>query len=98
MPETKSTGGHAAKKPASAAKTATVAQTGAEAKPTLQGVKATGAQVELRGIDLIEIAGGKNTSMTAYYDGNELRPPDRAHARPGLGPRASDEGRLQRGY
>jgi hypothetical protein len=25
--------------------------------------------VELRGIDLIEIADGKNTSMTAYYDG-----------------------------
>jgi hypothetical protein len=36
MPETKSTGGHGAKKPASAAKTATVAQTGAEAKPTFR--------------------------------------------------------------
>jgi len=164
MPETKSTGGHGAKKPASAAKTAAVAQTGAEAKPTrrrisrrkqveqhirsyfdalgrrdtramadhwsddgvadivplgvlrgrgeimgffhglfdavpdlettvtrlvpgeheaaiewrmtghftgraFQGVKATGAQVELRGIDLIEIADGDNTSMTTYYDG-----------------------------
>lgn len=34
-----------------------------------QGVEATGRHVELRGIDLIEIADGKNTSVTAYYDG-----------------------------
>jgi steroid delta-isomerase-like uncharacterized protein len=34
-----------------------------------QGVDATGTRVELRGFDLIEIADGKNTSLTAYYDG-----------------------------
>jgi len=34
-----------------------------------QGVEATGRRVELRGIDVIEIADGKNTSAAAYYDG-----------------------------
>jgi steroid delta-isomerase-like uncharacterized protein len=34
-----------------------------------QGVEATGRPIELRGIDLIEIEDGKNTSNTAYYDG-----------------------------
>jgi steroid delta-isomerase-like uncharacterized protein len=34
-----------------------------------QGVEATGRWVELRGIDVIEIANGKNSSATAYYDG-----------------------------
>jgi steroid delta-isomerase-like uncharacterized protein len=34
-----------------------------------QGVDATGSRVELRGFDLIEIADGKNTSLTTYYDG-----------------------------
>jgi steroid delta-isomerase-like uncharacterized protein len=34
-----------------------------------QGVEATGRPVELRGVDIIEIADGKNVSNTAYYDG-----------------------------
>ncbi|HVD56813.1 MAG TPA: nuclear transport factor 2 family protein [Thermoleophilaceae bacterium] len=34
-----------------------------------QGVEPTGKLVELRGIDLIEIADGKNTSLATYYDG-----------------------------
>ena len=34
-----------------------------------QGVEPTGKRVVLRGIDLIEIADGKNTSLTGYYDG-----------------------------
>jgi steroid delta-isomerase-like uncharacterized protein len=34
-----------------------------------QGVEATGRPIELRGIDLIEIADGQNVSNTAYYDG-----------------------------
>ncbi len=34
-----------------------------------QGVEATGKRLELRGMDLIEIADGKNTSLAAYYDG-----------------------------
>jgi steroid delta-isomerase-like uncharacterized protein len=34
-----------------------------------QGVQPTGTRVEWRGIDLIEVADGKNTSVTAYYDG-----------------------------
>jgi steroid delta-isomerase-like uncharacterized protein len=34
-----------------------------------QGVEPTGRPVELRGIDLIEIADGKNVTNTAYYDG-----------------------------
>jgi steroid delta-isomerase-like uncharacterized protein len=34
-----------------------------------QGVEATGRPIELRGIDLIEIADGKNVTNTAYYDG-----------------------------
>jgi steroid delta-isomerase-like uncharacterized protein len=34
-----------------------------------QGVEATGRPVELRGVDLIEIADGKNVTNTAYYDG-----------------------------
>ena len=34
-----------------------------------QGVEATGRRIELRGIDLIEIADGKNVTNTAYYDG-----------------------------
>jgi predicted ester cyclase len=35
----------------------------------LQGVEPTGARVEWRGTDLIEVADGKNASVTAYYDG-----------------------------
>src|ERR671917_2782954 len=34
-----------------------------------QGVEATGRPIELRGVDLIEIADGKNVTNTAYYDG-----------------------------
>jgi steroid delta-isomerase-like uncharacterized protein len=34
-----------------------------------QGVEATGRAVDLRGIDMIEIADGKNVTNTAYYDG-----------------------------
>jgi steroid delta-isomerase-like uncharacterized protein len=34
-----------------------------------QGVEPTGRPVELRGIDMIEIADGKNVTNTAYYDG-----------------------------
>jgi len=34
-----------------------------------QGVEATGRAIELRGVDLIEIADGKNVTNTAYYDG-----------------------------
>jgi steroid delta-isomerase-like uncharacterized protein len=34
-----------------------------------QGVEATGRPVELRGVDMIEIADGKNVTNTAYYDG-----------------------------
>jgi steroid delta-isomerase-like uncharacterized protein len=34
-----------------------------------QGVEPTGKHVELRGVDLIEISEGKNTSMATYYDG-----------------------------
>jgi steroid delta-isomerase-like uncharacterized protein len=34
-----------------------------------QGVEPTGTRVEWRGIDLIELADGKNASVTAYYDG-----------------------------
>jgi steroid delta-isomerase-like uncharacterized protein len=34
-----------------------------------QGVEATGRPIELRGIDMIEIADGKNVTNTAYYDG-----------------------------
>jgi steroid delta-isomerase-like uncharacterized protein len=34
-----------------------------------QGVEPTGRPVELRGIDLIEIADGMNVTNTAYYDG-----------------------------
>lgn len=36
---------------------------------TFQGVEPTGTRVEWRGIDLIEVADGKNASVTAYYDG-----------------------------
>lgn len=34
-----------------------------------QGVEPTGRRVDLRGIDLLEIADGENTSLSAYYDG-----------------------------
>jgi steroid delta-isomerase-like uncharacterized protein len=34
-----------------------------------QGIEATGRPVELRGVDMIEIADGKNVTNTAYYDG-----------------------------
>ena len=34
-----------------------------------QGVDATGRQVDMRGIDLIEVEDGKNVAITAYYDG-----------------------------
>ena len=34
-----------------------------------QGVEPTGRPVELRGLDVIEIADGKNVTNTAYYDG-----------------------------
>jgi len=34
-----------------------------------QGVDPTGRAVEVRGVDIIEIADGKNVSNTAYYDG-----------------------------
>jgi steroid delta-isomerase-like uncharacterized protein len=34
-----------------------------------QGVEPTGRGVELRGVDMIEIADEKNVSNTAYYDG-----------------------------
>lgn len=34
-----------------------------------QGVEATGKWVEMRGIDLIEIAEGKNRSVASYHDG-----------------------------
>ena len=36
---------------------------------SFQGVEPTGRWVELRGVDLIEIADGKNSSAAAYYDG-----------------------------
>jgi predicted ester cyclase len=35
----------------------------------LQGVEPTATRVEWRGIDLVEVADGKNVSVTAYYDG-----------------------------
>jgi steroid delta-isomerase-like uncharacterized protein len=34
-----------------------------------QGIAPTGRSIELRGVDVIEIADGKNVSQTAYYDG-----------------------------
>lgn len=34
-----------------------------------QGIEATGRRVELRGLDLLEVADGLNVSNTAYYDG-----------------------------
>jgi steroid delta-isomerase-like uncharacterized protein len=34
-----------------------------------QGVDPTGRPVEVRGVDVIEIADGKNVTNTAYYDG-----------------------------
>jgi steroid delta-isomerase-like uncharacterized protein len=34
-----------------------------------QGIEPTGRIVELRGVDMIEIADGKNVTNTAYYDG-----------------------------
>ncbi len=34
-----------------------------------QGIEPTGRTVQLRGVDLIEIADGKNVTNTAYYDG-----------------------------
>ena len=34
-----------------------------------QGIEPTGRPVELRGVDMIEIADGKNVTNTAYYDG-----------------------------
>jgi steroid delta-isomerase-like uncharacterized protein len=34
-----------------------------------QGIEPTGRPVELRGVDMIEVADGKNVSNTAYYDG-----------------------------
>ena len=34
-----------------------------------QGIEPTGRPVELRGVDMIEVADGKNASNTAYYDG-----------------------------
>jgi steroid delta-isomerase-like uncharacterized protein len=34
-----------------------------------QGVEPNGRSIELRGVDMIEIADGKNVSNTAYYDG-----------------------------
>lgn len=34
-----------------------------------QGVEATGRAIDLRGVDVIEIADGKNVTNTAYYDG-----------------------------
>ena len=34
-----------------------------------QGVEPTGRPIELRGVDMIEIADGKNVTNTAYYDG-----------------------------
>jgi steroid delta-isomerase-like uncharacterized protein len=37
-----------------------------------QGVEPTGRSVELRGVDMIEIADDKNVSNTAYYDGMAL--------------------------
>jgi steroid delta-isomerase-like uncharacterized protein len=36
---------------------------------TFQGIEPTGRPVELRGVDIIEIADGKIVSNTAYYDG-----------------------------
>jgi steroid delta-isomerase-like uncharacterized protein len=36
---------------------------------SFQGVEPTGRPVELRGVDVIEVADGKNVSNTAYYDG-----------------------------
>lgn len=36
---------------------------------SFQGVEPTGRWVELRGVDLIEVAEGKNSSAAAYYDG-----------------------------
>jgi ketosteroid isomerase-like protein len=35
----------------------------------LQGMEPTGTRLEWRGMDLIEVADGKNASVTAYYDG-----------------------------
>jgi steroid delta-isomerase-like uncharacterized protein len=34
-----------------------------------QGVDPTGRQVEIRGVDVLEVAEGKTVSNTAYYDG-----------------------------
>jgi SnoaL-like polyketide cyclase len=36
---------------------------------SFQGIEPTGRPVELRGVDIIEIADGKIVSNTAYYDG-----------------------------
>ena len=37
-----------------------------------QGVEPTGREIELRGVDMIEIADGQNVTNTAYYDGMAL--------------------------
>ncbi|MEA2363068.1 MAG: hypothetical protein QOD71_2213 [Thermoleophilaceae bacterium] len=34
-----------------------------------QGVEPTGRPIELRGVDMIEVADGQNVTNTAYYDG-----------------------------
>jgi steroid delta-isomerase-like uncharacterized protein len=34
-----------------------------------QGIEPTGRPVELRGVDMIEVADGKNVTNTGYYDG-----------------------------
>ncbi len=39
---------------------------------SFQGLEPTGRWVELRGVDLIEIADGKNSSAASYYDGMSL--------------------------
>lgn len=36
---------------------------------SFQGIEPTGRPVELRGVDMIEVADGKNVTNTAYYDG-----------------------------
>jgi len=38
----------------------------------LEGVDPTGRRIDFRGVDYIEIADGKNVSVTAYYDGMDF--------------------------
>ena len=88
--------GHPRRAPASTRRPSNGAWTGHFTGEPFQGVEPTGRWVELRGVDLIEIADGKNVSTAAYYDGMAfarqigLMPPQDSERR------ARDEERLQR--